>query len=78
MKNDPFKQDPTPIVMKNDREATYEDIKSEFEQVLAKAKTRIGNQPYQAPRKSNSPSYQMIDGIPHKLKDGQWVPLKKL
>ena len=31
------------------------------------------------PKMKSKPSpYKMIDGIPHKMKDGQWTPLTKL
>lgn len=59
--------------------------KQEFEEVLKKIEDQ--EKKFQSdvfvdrtkPKKKSKPSpYKMIDGIPHKLKEGKWIPLTKL
>lgn len=59
--------------------------KQEFEEIIKKIEDR--EKAHQSDmfidrsknkKKSKASPYKMIDGIPHKMKDGQWTPLTKL
>lgn len=53
-----------------------EEAKIAFEKVLEKANKMAGNKEKYTPNVQTS--YMTRDGIPHKLKDGQWIPLTKI
>ena len=59
--------------------------KEEFEKILKKIEEK--EKAFQSdvfvdrskPKQKSKPSpYKMIDGVPHKMKDGKWTPLTKL
>lgn len=50
--------------------------KVEFEKVLEKANKMAGNKEKYTPNVQTS--YMTRDGVPHKFKDGQWVPLTRI
>jgi hypothetical protein len=60
--------------LKNHQPANYDEAKRQFEEALAKAKKLPGNQE----TITKQPTYIIKDGIPHKFKEGRWVPLTRI
>lgn len=52
----------------------WEEAQEQFKEALAKAAKNPANQ-IQQPQ---NPGYMMKDGIPHKFKEGRWIPLTKM
>lgn len=56
---------------------TPKDVaRAEFEKALEKANKNPSNKEKYTPNKSVS--YMERNGVPHKFKDGQWVPLTRI
>ena len=48
--------------------------KEDMKEVIERAQKK----PFNKPQNNKSKSYTMRGGIPHKLKEGRWVPLTKI
>lgn len=55
---------------------SYEEAQDQFEEVLKKAYNNPANGMKE--RKIANPGYMMKGGVPHKFKEGRWIPLKKI
>jgi len=53
-----------------------EEAQQQFQEALSRAAKNPANGMME-PKPSNN-SYMMKDGIPHKFKEGRWVPLTKM
>jgi len=52
----------------------YQEAKEQFEAAVERAKKNPQNK-VETPKMGN---YMMRDGIPHKFKEGRWIPLTKI
>lgn len=52
----------------------WEEAQEQFNEALAKAAKNPANHQ----RHTVNPGYMMRDGVPHKFKDGNWIPLTKM
>lgn len=60
--------------LKNHQPANYDEAKQQFEEALERAKKLPGNKE----TVFKPASYIMKGGIPHKFKEGKWVPLTRI
>ena len=52
----------------------FRTSREEMEEVFQRAQKKA----YNKPQHTKAQNYMMRDGIPHKLKDGHWIPLTKM
>ena len=53
----------------------------EFQELINKAQARedkFKSDLFKSDKPKSSTKYRMVDGVPHKFKNNQWVPLTKL